>query len=537
MKKILLLLIIVVSYSGLYAQNDSIYFWKSNVLLEMRSIKPADLDSITFKRPMAPLTAGASDFSKYIALGDSMSAGYCDNALFIAGQNNAYPNILSQQFSMVGGGSFSTPMMNDNIGGLLFGGNPIPGIGPRLFFNGFNVVPVSGTPTTEITNQLIGPFNNMSVPGAKSFHLLAPGYGNVSGSASGQANPYFTRFASSPTTTVLGDALAQNGTFFSFWIGNNDVLSYATSGGTGVNQTGNLNPATYGGNDITDPNVFANVYSALLDNVTANGAKGVVANIPYFNTMPFFTKIPYNILSAEFLGSGNISTGQSTISTLNSQLYDPLHNALTYLGQGDRINSLSTTGGNPMLIRDETLTNLSNQLAAIFTPTAGATTATLIGQIFGQARQTTTADLILLPTQSVIGTAPAGVAAPFNLYGITYPLEDKHILIPSEISEVTTATDAYNASIQVLAAAKGLAFLDINAMYNQVNNGGIVANGQTMTSSFITGGMFSLDGVHPSPRGNALISNKFLEAINSNYGSNLQGVNIGNYPVLFPGNL
>jgi hypothetical protein len=49
--------------------------------------------------------------------------------------------------------------------------------------------------------------------------------------------------------------------------------------------------------------------------------------------------------------------------------------------------------------------------------------------------------------------------------------------------------------------------------------------------------MFSLDGVHLSPRGNALMSNKFLQAINSNYGSNLQGVNIGNYPVLFPGNL
>lgn len=51
MKKILLLLITILSYSGIYAQNDSIYFWKSGVLLEMRSIKPADLDSITFRRP------------------------------------------------------------------------------------------------------------------------------------------------------------------------------------------------------------------------------------------------------------------------------------------------------------------------------------------------------------------------------------------------------------------------------------------------------------------------------------------------------
>ena len=201
------------------------------------------------------------------------------------------------------------------------------------------------------------------------------------------------------------------------------------------------------------------------------------------------------------------------------------------------VNSLSSTGGNPILIRDETLTNLSSQLTAIFTPNVGATTATLIGQIFGQARQTTTADLILLPTQSVIGTSPVGVAAPFNVYGITYPLEDKHILIPTEITEVSTATNAYNNTIQAQAAARGLAFVDVNSLYNQVNNGGIVANGLTLTSTFLTGGMFSLDGVHLSPRGNALMSNKFLQAINSNYGSNLQGVNIGNYPVLFPGNL
>ncbi len=44
-------MITILSSSGIYAQNDSIYFWKSGVLLEMRSIKPADLDSITFKRP------------------------------------------------------------------------------------------------------------------------------------------------------------------------------------------------------------------------------------------------------------------------------------------------------------------------------------------------------------------------------------------------------------------------------------------------------------------------------------------------------
>ena len=169
MKKLLLLLITILSYSGIYAQNDSIYLWKQGQLIAQHSIKTADLDSITFYRSTLPFTSGASDFSKYIALGDSMSAGYCDNALFIAGQYNAYPTILSQQFSLVGGGAFSTPLMSDNIGGLLFGGSQIQS--PRLYFNGSTIVQVSGTPTTDITNHLTGPFNNMSVPGTKCFHL------------------------------------------------------------------------------------------------------------------------------------------------------------------------------------------------------------------------------------------------------------------------------------------------------------------------------------------------------------------------------
>ena len=483
-----------------------------------------DLDSITFQRTTAPLTAGVSDFSKYVALGDSMSAGYCDNALFIAGQNNAYPNILSQQFSLVGGGSFTTPLMNDNIGGLLLGGNAIPGYGPRLYFNGFSVVPVSGTPTTEITNQLIGPFNNMSVPGAKSFHLLAPGYGSAAG------NPYFARFASSPTITVLEDALAQNGTFFSLNIGNNDVLAYATSGGDGSN------PITPSAGQVGVG--FDATYTTLVNVLTANGAKGVVSNIPYFNTMPFFATVPTN---------PNYAVPASNTNQLN-QIFGLINVALASNGQPTRFLPLvaddgnsSTVENNPLLILDESLSNISSLIVTALTPSLGSTTANYIATIYGRARHasnvTSSRDYILLPAKSVIGTTQTSATAPFNVNGISYPMQDNTTITATEATQLKTATDAYNASIQALAAAKGLAFVDINAMYNQVNNGGIVANGQTMTSTFITGGMFSLDGVHPSPRGNALISNKFLEAINSKYGSNLQGVNIGNYPVLFPGNL
>jgi lysophospholipase L1-like esterase len=109
-------------------------------------------------------------------------------------------------------------------------------------------------------------------------------------------------------------------------------------------------------------------------------------------------------------------------------------------------------------------------------------------------------------------------------------------LSKDEIQEIKTATDAYNATIQSIASAKGLAFVDANALMTRVANGGITADNFTVTSTYVTGGGFSLDGVHPSPRGYALISNEFIKAINATYGSNFKGVNIGTYRILYPEN-
>ncbi len=481
----------------------------------------------------SPLNAGTADFSKYVSLGNSLTAGYCDGALFIAGQELSYPSLLSQQFALVGGGEFKIPFMNDNVGGLLLGGFQIQG--PRLYFNGTGPAPVSGTPTTEVSNILTGPYNNLGVPGAKSFHLVAPGYGNVAGVASGASNPYFVRFASSPGTTVLADAVAQSPTFFSLWIGNNDVLSYATSGGTGTNQTGNLDPTTYGGNDITDPNVFASVYSTLVTQLTAGGAKGVVANIPYVTSVPFFTTVPTNPIP----GLPAASAGQ-----LNA-LFGGINASLAGAGLPARFVTLvaddanpATVETNPLLIKDESLPNISAQITAALTPVLGAPTAGYLGVLYGQARHASSAaasrDYILLTARSVIGTTQTGAPSPFNSIGVSYPMQDNTTLTASETAEVKTATDAYNATILALANSKELAFVDANAALNQVANGGLVYNGYTMTSTYVTGNSFSLDGVHPSPKGYALIANKFLEAINAKYGSNFKGVNLGQYQILFP---
>lgn len=472
-----------------------------------------------------PLTAGTADFSKYVALGDSYAAGFSDGALFIEGQKGSYPNILAQQFALVGGGAFTTPLMADNIGGFSSGGVQIPQFGPRLYFNGVAPVSVPGISGTSISDKLTGNFNNMGIPGAKSFHLLFSGYGSSAG------NPYFARFASTPAATVIADALSQSPTFFSLWIGGNDVLGYALSGGDGTNP-------------ITPTATFSGAYNSLVSQLVAGGRKGVIANIPYVTTLPHFKTVPYNPLTSSVLGGGNTAVGDATISALNTQLYGPLKQALTAFGAGSRISLLSTTGGNPLLIKDESLTNLSLQLTAAFTPSLGAATAAAYGAIFGQARQATSSDLVLLTTQSAIGASATALnsglgvapAPPLNKFGITFPLQDNHILIPSEISELQVATDSYNAIIQAAADANSntIAFVDIKAVMDKLSTTGITANNYTLNASFVTGGAFSLDGFHPTPRGYALIANKFIEAINAKFGSNLNGVNLGNYRILFP---
>jgi lysophospholipase L1-like esterase len=167
-----------------------------------------------------------------------------------------------------------------------------------------------------------------------------------------------------------------------------------------------------------------------------------------------------------------------------------------------------------------------------------APTAAFLGTLYGKARHASAAaatrDFVILSSAGTIGTTQPGLPANNNTIGVTYPMEDKAILSAGEAALVKTATDAYNLKIKAVAMAKGLAFVDANALLGQISNGGVSSNGFTVTGAFITGGGFSTDGVHPSPRGYALVANEFIKSINTTYGSNLKGVDLGNYRVLFP---
>jgi hypothetical protein len=474
-------------------------------------------------------TSGEADFSKYVTVGNSLTAGYADGALYLNGQLNSYPNIVAGQMQFAGGGEFNQPLVNDNTGGLLANGVQIRPNRFVLASNGMGAPAgparyTGAAPTTDIINKVTGPLNNFGVPGAKSFHLGAPNYGALTGVSTGTANPYYTRFSSSETSTVIGDAVTANGTFFTLWIGNNDILLYATSGGTNTNaltgevtiaddhnETGNTLPQTYKANDITNNNTFAAVYQQLVTGLTANGAKGVLLNILDVTSIAYFTTVPPNPIP---LDGPTAAFVNSNYAQYNGGLQLAAANGFITPAEAAQRTINFSAGQNFVVIVDNDLTDIS--ASPIPLP---------------NWRQTTSNDLIVFPAAGVLGTL-ADPSNPASVIGVGVPLTNQQVLTTTEQARVTNAQQSYNATIAAIAAANDLAYVDANAALNQVATTGIPFNGGLLTSTYATGGLYSLDGTHPTARGHAFTANLMIDAINAQYGSNLPKVDIGAYSTI-----
>jgi lysophospholipase L1-like esterase len=455
----------------------------------------------------AAYTAGQANFSKYVALGNSLTAGYRDGALFSSGQKESYASILAEQMKNMGGGNFEIPFASDDMGGLIADDNKTIIRYTRYIFNNELKPRIDSTikPTTTLANiYKAGGYQNMGVPGAKSFHLLYPGFGNKAGVAVNTANPFFARFSSSPNATVLQDAVSQSPSFFSLWIGNNDTLLYAIEGGAKEN--------------ITPVATFTAAYTAIVEGMlnAPSKPKGVLANLPMVVNIPYFTTIPYNA----------IPLSKSQADGLNP-LFGLMKQALSLDNRQARFNLLKE-GQNPVLIFDKDLFNtatlIETQLAKAGYPAA---TAKALGLQFGQTRHATPEDFICLTAGAELKKPSTN---PMATPGVTLGLADALVLSRNEATLVNNATKAYNVVIENLANKYQLAFVDANAAMGRLNTqSGILYNGVKYTTAFAAGGAFSADGVHPTGRGYAILANEFAKAINARYQSNIPMVNPNNY--------
>jgi lysophospholipase L1-like esterase len=468
-------------------------------------------------------SAGDADFSNFVSIGDSLTAGYADGTLYLLGQQHSYPNTLAQQFAAVGGGAFAQPETNDNIGGLLFNDVPDPDFGPRLVLNTETEMPeqLAGTPTTDaLSFELNGmTFNNMGIPAMRSFHMFAYGYGDPTGllDTPPTANPYYVRFAVSPdaSSRVLDDIVTQAPSFITLWLGSNDVIWYGFEGGTG-------NPAcdpniSCQQNDITDPDQFAAALTAMLAGITGSnpGMQGVLMNVPDVTTIPYFTVVPYNPVP---LDQATADILNAAYTAYNAGLDAALAGNFPGLTQEevDRRKISFTSGQNAVVILDEGLTDLTSINAALV-----------------NMRQATAEDLIPLEKSQIIGTL-ANPSDPNSAWGVGVPLQDEHVLIPSEIQAMVDAVNAYNDAIEAAADADpNMVLLDVNKLFADLMASGIDYGTGAVTADFATGGFFSLDGIHPTGRGYAIIANSLIDTINSSFNANVFKVDPGAYPTVF----
>ena len=502
-------------------------------------------------------TKGTADFTKFIAIGNSFVAGMQGGALFTEGQTNSLPAIMAKQFAIsgVGGGAFVQPDIKASLGYNLFV-TPNPGtdskvIGRLLLQN--STTPdcatgkISPRPTPQkyevgnleaVPNPTLNPafiytggkttLNNFGVPAITLGQSLITATGNwaVPNPAVG-FSPFYARLAAPPggTTTIIGDAAAAQGTFFMFWLGLDDFFLHAAFGGDPTKAPLNSSGAFAG--------QYAAAVGALLN--SNPNLKGVVGNFPDIFVMPHFTSVTYNPIPLDAATATAVSSG---FAGYNAALDGLIANALAFgindalkAEIGTRKVTFTASCTNKILISDETLTDLGpyfDGLLANMAITAGQRTALTPYQ---KVRQTTATDVVPLGTGSILGTLVGG--DPTKVNGVTVPLGDNGVLIPSEITAIKAARDAFNTSIKdyVTANSTRLALADVSAAFaTLVTNKAAVYNGVTIAPSLAPpAGMYSEDGVHPNSRGYAFISRIFIAAINEKFGATVPLTDISQY--------
>lgn len=410
-------------------------------------------------------TKGTADFTRYVAVGNSLTAGFADGGLYRESQLNSYPSILAGQFKTVGGGDFIQPLFTEaqaaGSGYLKLVQVPDTANPVTLISAIQQVAPgavrganANGSP---LLTKFAGSNQNLGVPGIRMADVLSSGYGTQMG------NQYFERLLAddSQTTTYL-QYVSNNltgATFFSCWLGNNDALAFASSGGT---------------SPLTATALFTTNNTAMINKLTEGGRKGVVIGVPNITIAPYFRTVTISTLNKVFK---LLSPTTPNIPALAIQASDA--------PQGVRASTAN----------DLFLLNLANQTEL-----------------------------------AKLGRTDVGTKQGRYALDATNPLPTQFVLDAGEQAALSARIAEFNGVMKAQADAKGIAYVDPNAVLSQISTpAGLQQNGITYTNTFIQGGVFSLDGIHLTPAGYALMANEIIRGINAKYGSTIPQVNPANY--------
>jgi lysophospholipase L1-like esterase len=416
---------------------------------------------------------GSKTVTKYVAIGNSLTAGYQSNGLYQSAQIYSYPNLIAGQLKLAGAtlGTFEQPLYSDpgtpGADGKASRYEIISLVGPVIGPRGL-------APGSPLNLSLARPYDNLGIPGAVIFDFLDSA-SFASKAVPPRSNPLFALILRSAAlgNSVFAQAKALHPDLVTFWLGNNDVLGYATSGG--------VSPAA-----PTSLAAFTYLYSQAVDSLRAAlpNASIVVANIPDVTTIAFFTTLGPHIAAA-----------------------------VAASGAPFRYQKHGETG---VASGNTTFTEATPPLICL----TGSAYAPLLGQPTGKWYR-----------DKGYPSLPAGIdtTKPFGFHPQN-PWPDALVLDADEQAVAATAVAGFNSAIATAAQAKNAVVVDINAFFAGVKANGYFWAGEEFTSEYVKGGLFSLDGVHPSSRGSGVLANQFIKKMNERLGTKLSYVDISALP-------
>jgi len=405
--------------------------------------------------------------ARYVAIGNSLTAGFMDGGLIQAGQINSYPRLIANQLGL-DNEEFTQPWIAAPGIGSSTPSAPTMAAGV-LYFDGADISVLGETPLDNIQSILLDAtqptaYHNLGVPGA----LLADGLDAYDAASSVAGNNSFFEFINRSTdlfgnttlSATLPDgaggtitvpyesgsmtykAIAKGGALATMWLGNNDVLGPATGG----------NPAP--GFGLAAATAFQAKYTATLS-ILAGGlaqrngfpATIVVANIPDITSIPYF--IPLANFNVAIGGGWPAGFEEADVQFV-------------------RFPTLSVI---------TTLNPLEDQIESKYTITS--------------AEATDIATVVATFNQII-----AGVATAVNASG-----------------EAKVGLMNANAILAGLPAAQGTHFSFL-----------LGAGMDVETAAATT--YFSLDGIHPNNVGYGLVANSFIDVINDLDGTSIPEVEL-----------
>jgi lysophospholipase L1-like esterase len=197
------------------------------------------------ERLTLPTPANGAIFSRYIALGNSITAGLQSGGIVDTLQQRSYAVFLAERAGVT---NFGIPLVAQ------------PGCGPLVPFT----APLTpSAPTTTCARSAAGAqvnlVQNVAVPGARLIDLLRFPPGQL-----GQVNTVLV----GPRTQVRAMKEAQP-TFVSVWVGNNDALEATVGGLLGATRT-------RADSSLTPLATFQTQLNQLVDSIKAAGPQGVL---------------------------------------------------------------------------------------------------------------------------------------------------------------------------------------------------------------------------------------------------------------------